>query len=124
MVLFGEDGMDEASICAATHIWELDQNKKIKHYKIQPEDFGLKRVNFNQIKGGDKEYNKNKILALLSGKLKGGPLDFLSLNAACGLYVYGAVKNLKQGIDLAKEAVASGRAGDLLNQYVELSKKV
>lgn len=124
MVLFGEDGADEASVCAATYVWELDQNKKIKHYKIQPEDFGLKKVNFNQIKGGDKEYNKNKILALLSGTLKGGPLDFLSLNAACGLYVYGAVKNLKQGIVLAKEAIASGKTLDLVNQYIELSKRV
>ncbi len=124
MVLFGEDGMDEASISTATNIWELDQNGKVKHYKIQPEDFGLKRAVFNQIKGGDKEYNKNRILALLSGQLKGAALDLLSLNAACGLYVYGTVKNLKQGIGLAKEAVASGRAWDLVNQYIELSKRV
>ncbi|MFH1713210.1 MAG: anthranilate phosphoribosyltransferase [Candidatus Jacksonbacteria bacterium] len=124
MVLFGEDGMDEASICAATNVWELDQNKKVKHYKIQPEDFGLKRAEFNQIKGGDKKYNKNKILDLFSGKLKGAPLDFLCLNAACGLYVYGTVKNLKQGIDLAKQAVVSGQTFNLMDQYIELSRRV
>jgi len=124
ITLFAEDGMDEVSVCSPTHIWELCQNGKIKHYKIKPEDFNIKRCQFNQIKGGNPAYNKKMILNLLSGKTPGPSLDFLCLNAACSLYVYGKAKNLKQGFSLAKEAVLSKKADNLLKQYIALSKTV
>ena len=40
MIVHGDDGLDEISICSETIVSELKDNK-ISEYKISPKDYGL-----------------------------------------------------------------------------------
>ena len=57
MVVSGEDGLDDVTLCGKTHIFELNRGK-IREFDFTPEQIGLKRVkNFKNIAGGSKEKN-------------------------------------------------------------------
>ena len=50
LVVCGEDGLDEVTLTGKTYVLEL-LDGKIKKYTISPEDFGVKRANFEEISG-------------------------------------------------------------------------
>jgi len=124
LVVYGEDGLDEITLTRPTRVWELASDGRVKKYKVKPEDFGLKSVNFSKIKGGDKKYNMKIIYDVLTGKLRNARRDLILLNAAAGLYVYGKVKSIKQGLITAQEAIDTGCVKTKLEQYIKVSKTV
>ena len=123
MVVYGEDGLDEITMTTSTRVWELTSSNKIKKYKIKPQDFGLKQVSFDKIKGGDKKYNARVIRDVLTGKLRDSRRDLITLNAGAGLYVYGKARSIKQGLTIAQKVIDDGSVKAKLEEYVKLSKK-
>jgi anthranilate phosphoribosyltransferase len=123
LVVYGEDGLDEITITAPTKIWEL-KNSIIRTYKITPEQFGIKRVPFSKIKGGDAEYNARIIRGVLKGTITDARRDIILLNAAAGLYVYGFASSIKEGLQRAQTAIHSGAAFKKLNEYVILTNQL
>ncbi len=59
------------------------------------------------------------ILDVLSGRYDSPEADFFCMNAAAALYLCGLAVSYAKGVELAKEAVASGRALDQLNHLRE-----
>ena len=57
-----------------------------------------------------RDFRLIRIAAVLGGEDTGGALSVTLLNAAAGLYVAGAVSSLKEGVDMAREVIASGAA--------------
>src|SRR5579859_1841999 len=54
LLVHGEDGLDECSISAPTHICEVRAGDVLREYTITPEEVGLPRANNRQdIQGGD-----------------------------------------------------------------------
>src|SRR3990167_8052480 len=123
LVVYGEDGLDEITITAPTKIWEL-KNKAIRFYSITPEQFGIKRAPFSKIKGDDAAYNARAISGVFDGNIIDARRDIILLNAAAGLYVYGAVVSIKKGLTLAREAVSLGKARSKLAEYIITSNAV
>jgi len=121
MTVHGADGLDEASITSDTMISEI-RNSEIKSYTIKPEEFGLKRTQLKDIRGGTPKENSKIILDILSGREKGAKLDIVLLNAGLALYITGKAENIKGGIELAKTAVDEGLALNTLNKFITLSK--
>ena len=122
LVVHGEDGLDEVSISAPTQIWEL-KNDSIFSYSVTPEDLGLSRASADAIRGGSAEENVTAMNRVLSGE-KGAARDVVLLNATAALAAGDAVKNLRQGIMVASEAIDSGRAMEKLRALAELSQKL
>jgi len=116
-VVYGIDSVDEISITGETQISELKDNK-VKTYKIKPEDFGFKRADPDDIAGGDAKENAKIIMEILQGK-QGPRRDIVLLNSSATLVVAGKAKDIKQGIQYAKEAIDMGRA---LKKLEELKK--
>jgi anthranilate phosphoribosyltransferase len=58
---------------------------------------------------------------VLDGR-EGPVLDFVLMNAAASLYVAGAVGDYHEGVARAREAIAKGRARDVLESYIRLSR--
>lgn len=108
LVVRGEDGLDEVTLTGNTDVVEL-VNGKIVEYKIGPNNFGLKCVNFEKISGGDLEFNKKIALEILDGKCEDSRADLVYVNCALALKMAGKVENLREGYLLAKSVIGKGK---------------
>lgn len=112
-------GMDEISTMGPTDIAEL-KDGKIETYTVFPEDFGIKRASFEELAGyDDLQKNTLSLLRVLIGRDRGPRRDILCLNAAAVLYIMDESKDLKEGFEMAKEAIEDGRTYQKLRQWVE-----
>lgn len=114
-VICGEDGLDEVTLTGKTYVTELN-NGKIKNYTITPEDFGVKRAKFSQIKGGSPEENVKTALDIINGRCKTRHLDLVLINSALALKLCGKAKTLKRGYIMAKKAIETGNVGKKYEQ--------
>ena len=121
-VVHGLEGLDEVSISGKTLVGEIREGT-IKVYEVEPEQFGLKRRPLKEIKGGDCQTNREIFYSILEGQYPPGE-DFLALNAAFALSAAGRVKDIKEGVELAKELIKSGKVAQLVERYVNLSQKL
>jgi len=122
LVIYGEGSLDEISIIGRTKISQL-KDGQIKTYYIQPEDFGFKKAILEQIKGGDALKNAQIIIDILSGKEKGAKRDIILLNAAAAFFAADAAKDFKEGIEMAKKSLDSGRALKKLEDLIKFSNQ-
>lgn len=116
LVVRGNDGMDEISICDETSIYEL-KDGQIFNYTISPEQFGFKRAFHSEIVGGDAKQNAKMLLDTLSGKQKGAKFDIVVLNAMFALYTANRVPTPAAAKDIVLEAIHSGKVIDFFNAY-------
>jgi anthranilate phosphoribosyltransferase len=114
LIVHGQDTLDEISITGTTRITELEKGR-LKTYQIEPEDLGLKRVGAKELEGGDAKQNARIIEAVLGGE-PGPRRDAVLVNAGVALYADGKAKDLKEGIDFAREVIDSAKALKKLNQ--------
>lgn len=120
MVVHSDDGLDEISIAAATHVVEL-KGGTISEYSIQPEDFGLVRQPLDGLRVGGAADSLALVQdALGRRKTPAGAkaADMIALNAGAAIYVSGIARDLHQGVAMAQDAVASGLAGEKLTELV------
>ncbi len=122
MVISGLDGMDEASICAPTRVSHLKEGE-VKTFDITPEQFGIKRATKEEIIGGDARENAKIIRDIFSGS-KGAKKDIVVLNSAFGFVVSGKAKDIKEGVDIAKEIIEKGYALKKLEQFIGLTRRL
>lgn len=121
MIVHGKDGMDEASLGAGTLVGEL-KNGVISEYEIHPEDFGLTMTSNRSIKVEGKEESRERVLEALDNK-PGTARDIVAFNAGLAIYVGNRADTIKQGIDMAFEAIASGAARQKLDTFCVLTRK-
>lgn len=122
MIVYGMDKLDEISASAPTAVCEI-AGDDFKCYEIKPEDFGMTPCQKSDIVGGTPQENAQITLNILTGKEQGGKLNAVLLNAGAGLYVGGKAATLSEGVALAKELVASGKAYAKLQEFIEESNK-
>jgi anthranilate phosphoribosyltransferase len=122
LVVSSDDGLDELSIEAPTYC-RLVEGGKIEKMTIEPEKFGLKGRKEN-LKGGDGKVNAQITRNLLEGREKGDKLKALLLNAGVALWIDGKVDSIAGGIELARETIESGKAGEHLAKVIQLSQKL
>jgi anthranilate phosphoribosyltransferase len=122
LVVHSEDGLDEVSISAPTHVQDL-QNGRVSSYTISPEDAGIQRASLEAVKGGSPAENAARIRAIFSGT-KGPDRDFVLLNAAAALIAGGRAKDLRDGVQVAAEAIDSGAASRVLDAFVAATNEV
>ncbi|MBC8231184.1 anthranilate phosphoribosyltransferase, partial [bacterium] len=112
-------GMDEFSLSGMTRVVQLLQGK-IETYEVTPNDFGLKTVDFHHIESSRTgEENADRILAVLRGQYDSPEADFFCMNAAAALYISRLAQNYKDGTNMAKEALATGKALEKLEELRE-----
>lgn len=101
MVVRAENGLDEVSLTGKTKVVELNGGE-ILEYEISPEDFGLKKCEFEEISGGDLGENKKIALEILNGNVDSRSRDLVLVNVALALKLIGEVKTLKEGYKVAR----------------------
>jgi len=120
IVVSSRDGMDEVSISDISFATKLDKGK-IEDFEIDPQVYGLKLAPKREIVGGDAKKNASITRDILSNKLKGAKLDIVLINTALALIVDGKVRDIKDGIGMAREAIESLKAKEKLEQLIKIS---
>jgi anthranilate phosphoribosyltransferase len=122
LIVHGRDGMDEASLGAATMVGEL-KDGQVHEYEIHPEDFGLTMMSNRSIRISTKEESKVLVLEALSN-IPGGARDIVAYNAGLAIYAGNRASSMADGIKQAFDLIASGAARDKLEQFCALTRKL
>ncbi|KAI8059113.1 anthranilate phosphoribosyltransferase [Gongronella butleri] len=120
LVVCGAEKLDEISPAGETNYWRVHDNGEITTGTLHPtRDFGLKTHPLEQVKGGDCHENAEILNQLLDNQLPYDHpiLDFVLLNASALLVVGGHATDFKHGVQLARDALASGKARNVLNAF-------
>eukprot|EP00286_Rhodomonas_abbreviata_P007146 CAMPEP_0181335660 /NCGR_PEP_ID=MMETSP1101-20121128/26962_1 /TAXON_ID=46948 /ORGANISM="Rhodomonas abbreviata, Strain Caron Lab Isolate" /LENGTH=1086 /DNA_ID=CAMNT_0023445819 /DNA_START=67 /DNA_END=3327 /DNA_ORIENTATION=- len=127
MIVHSSEGLDEISPAAATHVWHL-KDGVITEKQITPADFGLPAHDLLDVQGGTAQERATLFREILGmgkkRKMEGqhaAVCDYIIANAAATLLVAGKAGDLKAAADMAREAITSGAASKVLEEYVALT---
>ncbi len=119
LVVHSEDGMDEISIGASTHVAEL-KDGEVRDYFITPEEFGFERADISQLAVDSATQSLAVIREIFNGE-SGPARDIVVMNAGAAIYAAGLAQSLAAGINTALEVVANGGATAKLDALIEIS---
>jgi anthranilate phosphoribosyltransferase len=116
LVVYGQDGLDEVSLGAATLVGEL-KNGKITEYQIHPEDFGFAMSSNRALRVETPEQSRAMLQGVLDNQ-EGPARDIVVFNSAVALYAANLVDSIEAGLAPARAAIASGAAKAKLQQLI------
>jgi anthranilate phosphoribosyltransferase len=122
LVVSSEDGLDEMSTSAPTHVVEVNGDA-IERYVVVPQDVGLAVSAPDAVAGGTPDVNAATTRAILAGQ-DGAPRDLALLNAGAAIYAGARADSLAEGVEAAREAIDSGAALRTTEGYIELSQQL
>ena len=122
MVVYGQDSLDEISMCAPTSVCEI-RDGKFTSYEITPEQFGYERCEKGALTGGTPAENAEITKTILKGEEKGPKRQAVCLNAGAALYIAGKATSIEEGVKLAESLIDSGAALKKLEEFVEETNK-
>lgn len=122
MVVYGQDSLDEISMCAPTSVCEI-RDGKFTSYEITPEQFGYERCEKGALTGGTPAENAEITKAILKGEEKGPKRQAVCLNAGAALYIAGKATSIEEGVKLAESLIDNGAALKKLEEFVEETNK-
>ena len=121
LVVWGEGNLDEMTISGTTHLAD-GYAGQVRVSTLTPEEVGLPRAGLETIRGGrTAAESAAQVRSVLRGEV-GPKLDMVLLNAGAALMAAGVASNIKNGIAMAREVVASGAALAKLEQLVRFSQ--
>jgi anthranilate phosphoribosyltransferase len=122
LVVYGRDGMDEVSLGAATMVGEF-KDGEIREYEIHPEDFGLTMASNRTLKVETPAQSLALVRSVLDNE-SGPARDIVVLNAGVALYAANVAATMAEGVALAREAIAAGKAAQKMVQFVDACKRL
>ena len=113
-------GLDEVALHGETRAIRLSGGE-MTELEITPEDAGFERAPLSVVTGGGAEENAARLKSILGGGGERAENDIIALNAGALLHTAGKTDSLRDGAGLARQALLSGKAGAVLNAYIEAS---
>ena len=123
LVVCGDDGLDDISVCAATTMFEV-KGEQVSEQRITPADIGLAQHQPDEIVGGSPEENAAIMRTVFAGEGHEAVRDLICANAGAGLYVTGLAATVKQGVEQAQQLIDSGDAAARVAAFVEATRRV
>jgi anthranilate phosphoribosyltransferase len=126
MVVHAKDGLDEISLATETRVAEL-KNGEVREYQIKPEDFGIASQSLIGLTVTSAQESLMLIKDALGKRTTDAgkkAADIIALNAGAAIYVSGVTSSMKDGIEMARDAVASGLAGEKINELAAFTQYV
>jgi anthranilate phosphoribosyltransferase len=121
-VVHGADGIDELSPAGPNHVCEVVDGE-IRERVIDPIELGIERCDSAALRGGSPAENASAIREVFAGA-DGGRRDAILLNAAGAIAASGHAEDLREGLELAREAVDSGAAAARLDELARFTNAV
>jgi anthranilate phosphoribosyltransferase len=122
LVVHGSDGLDEITLAGDTLVAEL-KDGEVREYRINPGQFGIAEHDGSMLKAQTREMSQAVLQRVLANE-PGPARDIVLMNAGAALYAADVAGSLADGIERAREALASGRAADKLEQFVRATQRL
>ena len=123
MVVSSKEGMDEISISDITYASQL-RDGVIHEFEIDPQEYGIKKMPLQAIMGGDAKENAFILRNIFDNCATDAQRDIVLINTAASLMVDGLARDMQDGLEMAREALANARAKKKLKQIIEVSNKL
>jgi anthranilate phosphoribosyltransferase len=121
LVVWGEGNLDEMTVTGTTHVADAHDGK-VETYTVEPDEVGLSRAALEDIRGGATPEESAAMVREVLGNTPGARLDMVLLNAGGALMAAGKVDDIKSGVDMAREIIASGAALEKLDRLAAFCK--
>jgi len=124
LVVHSEDGLDEISLAADTHVAEL-KNGAVSEYILQPEKLGFQREPVQDLVVKDVDSSLQIIRSALAGEKDARSqraAHMIALNAGAALYVAGVASSVSDGVSTANDVLASGAGLKKLQQLADMTQ--
>jgi anthranilate phosphoribosyltransferase len=119
MIVYAYDGFDELSnTCQNDIYWISSKNHETRRVRLHPNAVGIEVAKPEQLVVNSKMDSIMCTLNAIYGKGSREKIDIVILNAAAALVIGKIASNLKEGVDYARDAIKSGKAGDKLSQMI------
>jgi len=115
LVVASHDGLDEISPAAPTRVCEV-KGDSVRTYDVTPEELDVPRQSLESIRGGDAAANSEALRTILGGQPHAGA-HAVALNAGAALYVAGLAPTMRDGVNDARDMLASGTAWSKLERW-------
>ncbi|HEX5851784.1 MAG TPA: anthranilate phosphoribosyltransferase [Solirubrobacteraceae bacterium] len=145
LVVAGEDGLDEISASAPTHVVEVN-GEHVERYVLQPSDVGIEadgRDGAQPSGGGTPEQNAQITRSILRAGAGAGagagdgagaadtgePVhsrqdeELAVINAGAAIYVAAGADTIADGVQAARAALEDGRAAAALERFVQATRR-
>jgi anthranilate phosphoribosyltransferase len=122
LVVSSEDGLDELSISAPTHVVEVVDDE-LRTYTITPEEVSLARSPVDAVPGGDPAHNAETARRILARE-PGAARDLAVLNAGAAIYAGGGAPTLADGVRAAERAIDEGAAASALERFLARTQEL
>nr|WP_247712628.1 anthranilate phosphoribosyltransferase [Qipengyuania xiapuensis] len=116
----GDEGLDELSLAGGNELADVTGND-FEMRRIVAVQANLPHAPVEAIRGGDPAHNAKALEALLMGA-PGPYRDAVLFNASATLIVAGKTDDWTEGAEIAAEAIDSGRAKQLLADWIALAR--
>ena len=123
LVVSSHEGMDEISISDVTYA-SLLRDGKTQEFIIDPQEYGIKKAPLKAIIGGDAKENANILRNIFENRATEAQRDIVLINTAASLMVDGLARDMQDGLEMAREAIANARPKVKLKQIIEISNKL
>ena len=121
-IVYGGDGLDEVTLTNETFVAEIS-GKKIRKFKLSPEDFGIQRAGIEHLKVNTPDQSAKIIREVLDSSRRDEARSLVVLNAAAALIVGGIAKQPMQAARLAEQSIDSGSARIKLERLLQTTNK-
>jgi len=123
LVVYGEPGMDELSPLGPTQIVALENGRLDESVFDPASELGWSDLDAGELAGAGSEDNARIIEDVLAGHGSKTARAAVTLNAAAGFYVAGAVDSLTEGLERAESSVEEGKGLEALTRIREATRE-
>jgi anthranilate phosphoribosyltransferase len=120
-VVHGAAGIDELSPAGPNLVCEVNAGS-VREYELDPQELGIPRCDPAELRGGAPDENARALREVLAGA-PGGHRSAVLLNAAGAIAASGHAPDLREGLELAREAIESGAAELRLGQLIAFARE-
>ncbi|MDE2594697.1 MAG: anthranilate phosphoribosyltransferase [Burkholderiales bacterium] len=122
LVVHGCDGLDEITLAGPTLVAEL-KNGEVSEYTLSPDQFGMGEHDGSMLKATTREASLAIVQRVLHNE-SGPARDIVLLNAGAAIYAANVADSLADGVERAREALASGRAHEAMLKFVQTTQSL
>jgi anthranilate phosphoribosyltransferase len=122
LVVHGHGGLDELALSGPNLVFEVRDGQEPRRLEIAAGELGLAAAPKEAVLGGDVAANVATVRAILAGDEQGPKRDIVLLNSAAALVAADQAADLREGLDLARASLDSGKARERMDRMVAASQ--
>ena len=119
-IVAGDEGLDELSLAGGNELADVTGHEFAMR-RVDAGMAGLENAPLEAIRGGDPTHNAKALADLLDGA-RSAYRDSVLFNASAALIVAGEVEGWEAGAAMAAESIDSGKAKQLLADWIAMAK--